>query len=361
MFTVPYVNDCTDPGSGRESREMTARGFRSIIGHTDAIQFFQTAISNGRIGHAYLITGEAGSGKRMMADAFAETLLCSQPVTDDAMRPDACLICKSCLKAADGNHPDIITVRHEKPGVISVSEIREQLVGTVDILPYESRYKVYIIPDADKMNPQAQNALLKTIEEPPEYAVILLLSASPEALLPTIHSRCVTVNLKPVPDRELAAYLGDTLHIPDYEARVLTSFAQGNVGRAVRAYGDETFITRRDKTIDLVKRVHGMDTATIMEVIKYIKEDRDYMGDFFDFLTMWFRDVLYFKATADVDQLIFTREISAIRAQASSSSYGGLQEILNAIDRCAVRLRSNVNFELALELLLSSIKENCNA
>ncbi len=83
--------------------------------------------------------------------------------------------------------------------------------------------------------------------------------------------------------------------------------------------------------------------------------------DFFDFLMMWFRDVLYFKATADVDQLIFTREISAIRAQASSSSYGGLQEILNAIDRCAVRLRSNVNFELALELLLSSIKENCNA
>jgi DNA polymerase-3 subunit delta' len=294
----------------------------------------------------------------MMADAFAQTLMCRNRSDGGT---DACLRCRSCLKAADGSHPDILYVNHEKPGVITVQEIRSQVVGTVDILPYESDYKVIIIADAEKMNPQAQNALLKTIEEPPSYAVILLLTSQVEALLPTIRSRCVSISMNPVPDAELAAYLGESLMLPDYEVRMLTTFAQGNVGRALEAATDETFITRRDKTIGLVKLIHNMDTAAFMEVIRYIKEDKDKINDFLDFLLMWFRDVLYFKATSDADQIIFSREISAIRAQATASSYEGLQEILEAVDKCAARLRANVSFELALELLLSCIKENCNA
>ncbi len=337
---------------------MTAKGFRSIIGHKDVIRHFQAAIASGRISHAYILTGEPGSGKRMMADAFSQTLMCRNRSDGGT---DACLRCRSCMKAADLSHPDILYVNHEKPGVITVQEIRSQVVGTVDIRPYESDYKVIIIPDAEKMNPQAQNALLKTIEEPPSYAVILLLTSQAEALLPTIRSRCVSIALGPVPDAELAAYLGESLLLPDYEVRMLTAFAQGNVGRALAAATDETFISRRDKTVGLLKLLHNMDTAAFMEVIRAIKEDRDKIRDFLDFLLMWFRDVLYFKATADADQLIFSREISAIRAQATASSYEGLQEILEAVDRCAVRLRANVGFELALELLLSCIKENCNA
>ncbi|MDO5702739.1 MAG: DNA polymerase III subunit, partial [Lachnospiraceae bacterium] len=299
---------------------MTAQGFRSIVGLADAKRHLQTAAGGGRLSHAYLITGEAGSGKRSIADAFAMTLLCEKPVTAEGAA-DACLECISCKKAIGRNHPDVIYVTHEKPGLITVDEIRSQLVGTIGILPYESRYKIYIVADAELMNPQAQNALLRTVEEPPEYAVILLLAASPETLLPTIRSRCVTVPLRPVSDREMRNYIGGTLHVPDYEAGILVSFSQGNVGRAVRAATDESFITRRDKTLDLIKRLHGMDTATIMEAIKMMKEDRDYISDILEFISMWFRDVLYFKATADVDGLIFGREISAIRAQASASSY----------------------------------------
>ena len=361
---------------------MTARGFRSIIGHKDVIRHFQTAVLNSRISHAYLITGEPGSGKRMMADAFAETLLCenvtalvdklqegreggpdSGPLSEapDLQDVDACLDCISCKKVLDGNHPDLIYVTHEKPNVISVHDIRTQVVGTVDILPYESRYKIYIIPEAEKMNQQAQNALLKTIEEPPAYVVILLLTSSPESLLATIHSRCVTLFLKPVSDRDVMDCLTGDLHMPDYEARVLTGFAQGNIGRAVRAVTDESFVERRDRTLMLIRAIHGMDTATMMEVIRLLKEDKDEIGDVFGIMMMWYRDVLLFKATRDVDQLIFTNDISTIRAQASASSYEGLQEILDAIDRCQVRLRANVSFELALELMLFTIKENCNA
>ena len=389
---------------------MKARGFRSIVGHKDVIQHFQTAIAHGRISHAYLITGEPGSGKRMMAEAFAQALMCGtveerlraagvisdtesaaqisggtatrqmtteQPVgsagrngevqsaasaaRNSAVQPsdiDACLTCLPCRKALDHNHPDILYITHEKPNVISVGEIRTQLVNTVDILPYESRYKIYIIPDAEKMNPQAQNALLKTIEEPPEYVVILLLTSSPVALLPTVHSRCVTLDLKPIPDADISDYLARERSLPDYEVKVLTAFAQGNLGRAVSAADDEVFNVKKDRTLNLLKSVHEMDSAAILEVVRLIKEDRDEIGDVFDIMRIWFRDVLLYKATADVDQIIFSNELSAVRSAARSTSYEGLQDILDAIDRCQIRLNANVNFDLALELLLFTIKEN---
>ena len=357
---------------------MAVQGFRSILGHRDVIRHLQTAAACGRAAHAYLITGDEGSGKRTIAEAFAETLLCERASLraeelqkraaegvklkdEEIAGVDACMECLSCRKAADRNHPDILYVTHEKPNVITVSEIREQLVRTVEILPYESRYKIYIVPEADKMNEQAQNALLKTIEEPPGYAVILLLASNPELILPTIHSRCVTLSLLPLRDREVEDYLRRELHLPDYEAHVVASFAQGSIGRALYAAEDEGFKARRTKTFGLIRALKGMDTAAMAEAVRLMKEDRAKIDDVFDLMLMWYRDVLLFKATKEIDQLIFSNEISEIREQAKSASYEGLQEAVAAIGRCRVRLGANVNFELAVELMLTAIKENCNA
>ena len=335
---------------------MMNSGFDSIIGRRDVIAHLTGSIGSGRISHAYLFTGEAGSGKKTMADAFAMALECR-----DGSKPAPCLICPSCRKAADHNHPDILYVTHEKPNLISVKEIREQVVETVDILPYESRWKVYIIPDAEKMNQQAQNALLKTIEEPPSYVVLILLSTAPEALLPTILSRCVTLPLLPVADRDVDEFLRSEIHIPDYEAKVLTAFAQGNIGKAVAAATDSEFSERRDKTLGLIRRLRNMDTAAIAESVRQMKEDREHISDILDIMRMWFRDVLCYKATREVDQLIFAGEISEIRAEARASSYAGLQEAAAAADRVESRLRANVNFELTMELFLFSVKENCHS
>lgn len=356
---------------------MPIQGFRGIIGHRDVIHHLKAAAAGGRVSHAYLITGDEGSGKRSIAEAFAQMLLCEKAadrfsalqrertedgkLSADLHEIDACTECLSCRKVSDHNHPDIIYVTHEKPGVITVGEIRGQLVRTVEILPYESRYKIYIVPDADRMNEQAQNALLKTIEEPPDYVVILLLAVHPEALIGTIHSRCVKLPLLPLRDREVEDYLREKLAIPDYEAHVLAAYAQGNIGRAVRAAADADFSERRKKTFGLIRAIKGMDTATMAEAIRLMKEDRDKLDDVFDLMLMWYRDVLLFKATKEIDQLIFSGEIGEIRAQAEALSYEGLQEISAAIGRCRIRLAANVNFELAIELMLSAIKENCNA
>ena len=154
--------------------------FKDIIGQKQAKEHFQTAIETGNISHAYIINGETGSGRRMLADAFAKALQCEKHPN-----ADSCDGCKSCHQAESGNHPDIRYITHEKAS-ISVDDIREQLNNDIQIKPYSSEHKVYIIPEANKMTEQAQNALLKTIEEPPAYAVIILLTDNLNALLPTI-------------------------------------------------------------------------------------------------------------------------------------------------------------------------------
>ena len=133
----------------------------------------------------------------MMASLFAMTLQCEK----HGVEP--CMECPSCKKAQSQNHPDIIYVKHEKPNTISIDEIREQLINDVMIKPYSSPYKIYIIDEAQKLTLQAQNALLKILEEPPDYGVFLILSTNAERLLPTIRSRCVELRLSPLPEAVL--------------------------------------------------------------------------------------------------------------------------------------------------------------
>ena len=131
-------------------------GFSGIIGHEQIIQHLQNAIRLNKVSHAYILDGEEGSGKMLLASAFAQTLQCEQKGTD------ACGKCHSCIQAESRNQPDIIRVTHEKPGSIGVDDIRDQLCSDILIRPYSSPWKIYIVDEAEKMTVQAQNALLKT-------------------------------------------------------------------------------------------------------------------------------------------------------------------------------------------------------
>ena len=150
----------------------------------------------------------------MLASAFAMALQCEKHGTDP------CMECDSCKRALSKNHPDIITITHEKPNSIGIEDIRIQLIDDVSIKPYTGPYKIYILNEAEKLTLQAQNALLKTIEEPPAYAVILLLTSNADSLLPTISSRCVTLNLRPVKESDVKEYLMEHMHLPDYQAQI---------------------------------------------------------------------------------------------------------------------------------------------
>ena len=199
--------------------------FHDIIGQKEIIEYLKGALSNNQVAHAYLFDGEKGTGKKMVAGIFSKALLCENG------GEEPCGECHSCKMAESGNNPDIITVVHEKPNVISVNEIREQVVNDVQIKPYSGKKKVYIIPDAQLMNPQAQNALLKTLEEPPSYAVIMLLCDNKAMLLSTLISRSICLSMRAVSNDLIYKMLTEKYRIADYQAQLATTFAQGNPGK----------------------------------------------------------------------------------------------------------------------------------
>ncbi|MBQ8527377.1 MAG: DNA polymerase III subunit delta' [Lachnospiraceae bacterium] len=326
--------------------------FKDIYGQKQIVDHFKNALESGKISHAYIINGERSSGKEFIAKIFAMALQCENNDTEP------CNECHSCKQAVSGNHPDIIKVTHEKPATIGVEDIRGGVNNDVVIKPYSSPWKIYIINEAEKMTVQAQNALLKTLEEPPAYAVILLLTSNLEALLPTIQSRCVVLNMKPVPDDVIKKYLMQDIHIPDYKADVCTAFARGNLGKAKALAASEEFDNIKTEAVSLLKYIRDMEITEIMSAIKKINDYKIDINDYLDILSVWYRDVLLFKATNDVNHLIFKDEIQYIKKVSNQSAYEGIEIILDALEKAKARLRANVNFELTMELLLLTIKEN---
>jgi len=328
------------------------KGFSQIIGHGQIIEYLQNSLRNHTVSHAYILNGEDGSGKSMLAGAFAKALEC------EAGYGDSCGMCRSCLQFESGNHPDIRYVSHSRPGSIGVDEIRDQVGRDVVIRPYSSKYKVYIIDEAEKMTEEAQNALLKTLEEPPAYVVIMLLTNNAQALLPTVRSRCISLDLREVDTALITEYLMKDLQIPDYQARVCAAYSQGNVGRAKAMATSDRFSEMNDFVLGLLKKVDELDVYEIIMAIRDMANYKEDVVDIINFMEVWYHDVLILKATNDVNQIVYRSEYRYLNKKAVSSSYEGLQDILDALEKAKVRLRANVNFDTTMELLLLTMKEN---
>ena len=328
--------------------------FKDVVGHKNIIKYIESAVQADAVSHAYILNGERGSGKKLLANLFAMSLQCQ----DRDENGEACGKCQSCKQALHGNQPDIIRVSHEKPNTISVDDIRQQVNNDIVIKPYSSKYKIYIIPEADLMSVQAQNALLKTIEEPPEYAVIMLLTENAEVLLPTIRSRCVMMKLRNIKDQLVKKYLMEQMEIPDYKADVCVAFAQGNMGKAIMLANSDYFNEIKEEVVHLLRNIDEMDVPELMDAVKKCMTYKLEINDYLDMMAIWYRDVLIYKATKNVDRVVFSDQLRYIKARASKSSYEGIEKILEALETAKARMKANVNFELVIELLLLTIKEN---
>ncbi len=324
--------------------------FVNVIGHEEIKNHLQSSIQMGKISHAYIFAGEDGIGKNFVADIFAATIQC------EAKKENPCGICKSCHQAASGNQPDIKRVTHEKSG-IGVDDIRLQINADIGVKPYASPYKIYIVDEAEKMTEQAQNALLKTIEEPPEYAVIILLTNNVNAFLPTILSRCVILNFKSVEVKEIESYLMNQAKIPDYQAKISAAFACGNLGKALKYASSESFMQLKSDIIHLMKNMKETDITVIVDAVKYFAENKSQINDCLDLMMLWYRDVLMFKATKDANVLLYQDELQDISRQAELIDFEHLNHIMDAFSTVKSRLNANVNYDMAMELLLLSMSE----
>ena len=329
-------------------------GFENVVGHKEILEYISNVTKEKTLSHAYILNGGPGSGKKMLANLFAWTIQCSSLES----KGEPCGNCTSCKQGKTENHPDIIRVTHEKPNTISVDDIRTQVNNTVHIKPYGNPYKIYIIESADFMTVQAQNALLKNIEEPPPHVIFMLLTRNADVLLETIRSRCVILKLRYIQSSIMKRHLVEKLNIPEERADFCVAFAAGNLGQAVALANSEYFDEIREEAIRLLSHIGEMELEQLFAAVKKITDYKLTIQDYLDLMMVWYRDVLLYKATKNIDLVTFREQLECIKKQARTASYEGIEKILDSIDKTKARLKANVNFELAFELLLFTIKEN---
>lgn len=322
---------------------------RDILGHEDVKKQLENAVVSNKVSHAYLFSGDNGSGKKTVAKAFAKVLLCEEG------KEVACGKCKSCKQVESNNNPDLKIVTGEKV-ILTKDEIRSQIVDDAQIKPYSSKRKVYIIPNAHLLRTDAQNVLLKTIEEPPTYVTVILVADNDDAIISTIMSRCVKVKFKALKEDIIKKYLMENCGMVDYAAQVSAAFSGGSLGRAIRYSTTDDFVKMKELVVKVMRGLDDKEVYEIMYELGDIVKDKLLLEDYLDLMLLWFRDVLMLKVTNDPNKVLYKDEYKTLKSQAKVRGYDGIDVIIKAIDNTRTRLKANVNMETAIELLVLTMK-----
>lgn len=323
--------------------------FEEIWGNQRLLRHLRKAVKHKKTSHAYLFIGGAGSGKKMIANTFAKYLLCA------ANQDEPCNTCESCRVFESGNHPDVIYVTSQKK-TLGVDEIRGQILETVDIKPYHYDKKIYIIQQAHTMTVQAQNALLKTLEEPPEYAVFLLLAENSEAFLPTVLSRTVTLKISPLSEEEIYRYLVEKKLVAPVEGGFFAAYAQGRIGHGLELIEDTAFRQMRE---DILAQMSQLQSMRLSEALLLAKEWEIFKNDFrfLDIIALWYRDLMTVKALRD-ERFIIQKDKKELLYSAAKEPTEVLAKKSAAVTKAKERLIQNGNFRLTMEVMLMELKEN---
>ena len=330
--------------------------FKDVVSQEKIIKYFKEAIKNDNISHAYIISGDKGMGKKTIANAFALELTC-----EAENKP--CLICHSCKQTIAGTNTDIRYIKHEKPNIISVSEVREQLVKDTATRPFSSKYKIYIIDEANKLTKEAQNAILKTIEEPPSYVIIILLSDNMEVFLDTIKSRCVKLNMEYIKDDVILKYLKNKYDLDDDFLYSLATYARGNIGKAIDIYENPEKRLLYMENLKILREIKKSKMSEIIEFSKILKNREKSIIEFIDFARLWYRDILLLKSAKayseekKLSNIIFKAEYKYLSELAREYSLVKISEILETLDITVDRINSNVNIDLSIFMLLEELSD----
>ena len=333
--------------------------FKDILGQEHIKKEMQRAIAENKVSHAYMIAGEELAGKKFVANVIAQTLLCEHPLQTE-MGTEPCGECASCKKVQLNAHPDLRKVTHEKEGNLSVDEIKDQLIDDCSLMPFLGNRKVYIIPDAQLMNQAAQNKLLKTLEEPPSYVTIILLTTSMESMLTTIRSRCVPFSLRPVEHETLKQYLMQEMGENAVSAEFAARFARGSTGRAVLLVQDAEFAAKARNMIEMLVNLQSMDIARITREMKELFGDKcadvRARDEFFHICLCYFRDILLFRATENPENLILRDKEEYISLVARNTSFYRVVRVNEAMDEAKRSIRSNVNAQYVMQFFIMQIR-----
>lgn len=320
--------------------------YTNIIGHNRAIQALKSSIVNKTVSHSYLFQGEEGLGKKMVAYVFAKTLLCKEG------KDQPCNTCVSCMKFDSENHPDFFLIEPDK-GLVKKAQI-EDLVRNVGILPFESNRKIFIIDDSHKMNLEGKNTLLKTLEEPPSYVTIILITSSPNNLLPTILSRCQSVKFYPVQSSKIEDYLVRLYSKSIEEATFVSNFTKGSVGKSISLSTSDKFFQMRDELVKILDSLIKGDKTRAFSSMYFFNENRDNIEEIIDIILYWFRDLLIYKEIGDSHLIINKDKLEYLSSQ-TFMDYNSINGIIVKVEETKDNIRKNVNYQLSIETMLLSI------
>lgn len=323
--------------------------FNNLLGQEEIKKSLLHALDTDSCAHAYLFSGPEGIGKSSFSSDFANMLLCT------GEGPHACGKCIACTTFNAGTNPDYLKIESDGNS-ISVDSIREIQSGAI-IRPMYSKRKVYYIKQAEKMTQQAQNSLLKTLEESPTYCVIILSTHNPEMLIPTVRSRVLKYSFKKNSTKEVEEVLKGK-NIENDNIRFITAFADGIPGLAVELASSEDFIKLREDTFDYLRSLIKRDIKAQFDFVKFLIKNSDEIDNILNILSCFYRDVLVAKKCLGLKVLINSDKEDMIREYGKKISSGSLCRIVEDIEDIRRNIKQNANIELAADVLVMKLQED---
>lgn len=335
-----------------------------VYGHTAAVQFLHQLVQPVRahaqaeglavLRHAYLLFGPQQVGKRTLAQVFARAVLC----TDPQQRP--CGRCRACHLVERANHPDLRIIQPvDKTGVVDRRggtlrvEQAAEIIHDVALRPMEGRYKVFLIQDMHTANDSFANKLLKTLEEPPAYALFCLTALDRNDLLPTIVSRCQTLELRPLATETIVAALQQQWQVAEADATLLGRLARGRLGWAVEQTQQRD---KGDQRLAQLQTLWQLIAADPVERLRFAEKSATsftsrHLFEMIDLWTTWWRDVLLVQAGC-ADSCCNLDQAAVLQQQANAVPFATVRDYLRTLQRIERYLQHTINTRLALEVLL---------
>jgi len=327
--------------------------FSDIIGQKEVLTSLGNSIEAERVGHAYIFNGAKGIGKKTVAKIFSQMLLCDQNVSGKS-----CGECPSCRMFVTGTNPDFCVIGQNSDANISVEEIRK-LQSQIIVKPMYSKKKIYLIMDADRMTVQAQNCLLKVLEEPPEYAAIILTTSNYNSLLETIRSRTLKFRFKKNTYGEVYELLEERFGEKLSGINFITAYADGIIGIALELAGSEEFAQLREKTTEVLLRLIKSRLEDVFDIYDFFDANKNNIDTILDIMLLLYRDMLVMKKAGNEILLINSDKKDIILSNALGFSAPKLAKDMEIIEQTRRNIKQNANYQLSIEVMLMKLQEEC--
>lgn len=320
--------------------------FKDIVGQEKAVNILLKSLKEDKVSPSYIFVGSEGVGKKFTAVEFAKTINCLN-VNNNL---EACEICNVCNKINKQCCPDLKIIEPIK-GSIKIEQIRE-LRREIDLKPFEYRKKIYIIDQAEEMTIEASNCLLKTIEEPPDYAIIILICINTDSILPTIISRCRLIKFRLIDSSKIRKILFNKVNLEESKAELVSKLAQGSIGKAFKLISDKEYFNRREKLLDYLNKVlPGKYDSNFFINIEKILMDINNIEEMLEIILLWYRDILIIKELGIKEYIINSDKIEELKEKSRVYSKEMLIDILDYIEQIKEFMKKNINRRLVSERL----------